>query len=255
MSNGGTRPPVIDLKDALAGLDPSEQFLGLGGWLLQNGPCEVARAIVEQGVGGWRIFSAPSSYPVDLLAGSGLLREVMTMFVSFEERGLAPNFRRACESGAVSVRDLDGPVMMAGLRAAACHIPFMVLPRTGSDIERLTPELFQDIGDPHYVGVRAICPTVTFLVASYCDSFGNAYYAGPAFADLLLATASQKVIVVVPEHGRSPEPGHQVLPRYLIDGLVVDSRAAWPLGIAGTSAPDDAAIATYLADRRTGARA
>lgn len=247
--------PALATSDEIAERVTSDLLLGFGGTLRTNSPAGFARALLRADVKGLRLFSMPSSYTVDLLLAAGAVSELHTMFVSFEELGLAPGYRRAAESGSVSVRELDGPVLFAALRAAACDLPWFPVRVTGNDIARVNPEAFADreLGDPLIQPVLPLAPDLTVLQAAYADMHGNAYHVGTPTADFLLATASRHVVVVVEEVVPRARAGDQpTIPSYLIDEIVAEPMAGHPLAVPGYYVEDEAAIKFYLDSIREG---
>jgi glutaconate CoA-transferase subunit A len=56
---------------------------------------------------------------VGLLCAAGKVKKVVFAFVSLDFMPLEPAFRKARESGAIEVREVDEGMMLLGLRAAA----------------------------------------------------------------------------------------------------------------------------------------
>ena len=48
------------------------------------------------------------------LIGAGCVAETGCVFISFEQFGLAPHFRRAAEAGSIKIHELDGPAIAGG---------------------------------------------------------------------------------------------------------------------------------------------
>jgi glutaconate CoA-transferase subunit A len=82
---------------------------------------------------------------IDLLCAGGVLGKVQHSYVGFEsDFGLAPNYRRACESGSVQVKETDCAAMTMQLRAAQLGLPFMPTPMVaGTDILKYNDEVKQ----------------------------------------------------------------------------------------------------------------
>src|SRR4051794_40086123 len=92
---------VVSLATA-ADLIEDGQMLAFGGSLLHRGPFALARELARQNRRGLQFVKPSPAYDVDLLCAAGYLSEVQAGVVTFEaEFGLAPNFRRAVESGQV----------------------------------------------------------------------------------------------------------------------------------------------------------
>src|SRR3982075_3828130 len=99
---------IVDLDSALAVVKDG-MTLGIGGWIFHGPPMALVRGLVGRGVRGLTPGPAPGSVAPDMLIGAGCVKETGCDFISFEHLGLAPNFRRAAQSGAVKVLELGGP--------------------------------------------------------------------------------------------------------------------------------------------------
>lgn len=177
-------------------------WLAVGGGLSSREPMAVLRALVRAGRKGLRVVGSAHGIDIDLLCGAGLVAKSAESYVGFEQDfGMAPNYRRACESGAVEVADGCCYTVVQQLRAAAFGLPFMPMRSVrGTSFEGLHPE-YKTMTCP-FTGdelllVPAIQPDVSVLHAQYGDAHGNLRIEGPPVADLLFARASKKVIATV----------------------------------------------------------
>jgi glutaconate CoA-transferase subunit A len=136
-----------------------------------------------------------------MLIGAGAVTDVSCVFISFEQFGLAPNFRRAAEAGSIKIREMDGPGIAGGLRAGACDLPYMLVPDLGTDLPKVNPETYRPV--PHVAGERrmlsvpTIQPDFVLLHGQQGDELGNVQFYGGCFFDALLAQAGKKVVVSV----------------------------------------------------------
>jgi glutaconate CoA-transferase subunit A len=159
------------------------------------------RALIRRGTKDLDLIPSPSSIAPDLLIGAGRVRSTVCVFISFEQLGLAPHFRRQSEAGALKVHDIDGPALAGGLRAAICDLPWMPIPDLGTDLPRHAPDFYRPL--PHVPGERkllaavAVRPDVCFIHAQQADEHGNVQFLGPPFFDVMLAQASRRVVVSV----------------------------------------------------------
>jgi glutaconate CoA-transferase subunit A len=176
--------------------------VAIGGGLSSREPMAVLRELVRQGTGGLQLVGSAHGIDVDLLCGAGLVAASGESYVGFEQDfGMAPNYRRACESGAVAVRDSCCYTLVQQLRAAIAGLPFMPMRSVrGTGFMALHPE-YKTMICP-YTGeelllVPALRPDVAILHAQYGDAHGNLHIEGPPVADLLFAKASKKVIATV----------------------------------------------------------
>jgi len=176
--------------------------LAIGGGLSWREPMAALRELVRQKIGGLRLVGSAHGIDVDLLCGAGLVAVSEESYVGFEQDfGMAPNYRRACESGAVEVRDGCCYTLVQQLRAAIAGLPFMPLRSVrGSGFIGLHPE-YKTLTCPftgeELVLVPALQPDVALLHAQCGDARGNLHIDGPPVADILFAKASKKVIATV----------------------------------------------------------
>jgi glutaconate CoA-transferase subunit A len=178
--------------------------VAIGGGLSSREPMAVLRELIRQGTGGLKLVGSAHGIDVDLLCGAGLVAASGESYVGFEQDfGMAPNYRRACESGAVEVRDSCCYTLVQQLRAAIAGLPFMPMRSVrGTGFMSLHPE-YKTMICP-YTGeelllVPALRPDVAILHAQYGDAHGNLRIEGPPVADILFARASKKVIATVEE--------------------------------------------------------
>lgn len=191
---------LVSLDDAVADIADGAK-VGLGGWIFNAQPMALVRALIRKGARNLDLIPTPGSIAPDMLIGAGCARSTVCVFISFEQFGLAPNFRRQAEAGTLKVTDLDGPAIAGGLRAAICDMPYTPIPDLGTDLPRHAPEFYRPLpsapGERKMLAAVAIRPDVCLLHAQQADEFGNVQYLGSPFFDAMLAQASRKVIVSV----------------------------------------------------------
>src|SRR5438270_13898750 len=105
------RSKVVSLAQAVEELIPAQvASLVVGGMHLHNMPMSLVRELVRGRAGRQidRLIAGPAQgMAADLLIGAGLVCEALVSYIGFEHLGLAPAFRRAVESGALAVQDVD----------------------------------------------------------------------------------------------------------------------------------------------------
>lgn len=191
----------VDLE-ALAALVRNGDTVALGGGLTCRLPMAAVRALVRQGTRDLTLVGSAHGIDVDLLCGAGAVARSAESYVGFEvDFGMAPNYRRGCESGAIAVSDGCCYTLVQQLRATIAGLPFMPLRSiSGTDIGRLNPA-FKTMICPftgaELVLVPALAPDVAILHAQYGDRHGNLRIEGPPVADLLFARASRTVLATV----------------------------------------------------------
>lgn len=191
---------IVSLDQAVADIEDGMK-VALGGWIFNSQPMALVRALIRKGVKNLDLVPMPGSIAPDMLIGAGCAKSTICVFISFEQFGLAPHFRRHAEDGTLKVIDMDGPGIAGGLRAAICDLPFIPIPDLGSDLPRHAPEYYKALptapGQRKLLAASAIRPDVCLLHAQQADEHGNVQHLGPPFFDAMLAQASDRVIVSV----------------------------------------------------------
>lgn len=180
----------------------SGDCLAIGGGLSWREPMAALRELVRQGTGQLHLVGSAHGIDVDLLCGAGCVAASAESYVGFEQDfGMAPNYRRACESGAISVKDSCCYTLVQQLRAAIAGLPFMPIRSVkGTGFMQLHPEyrtMTCPFSGEELVLVPALQPDVAILHAQYGDPHGNLHIEGPPSADILFAKASKKVLATV----------------------------------------------------------
>jgi glutaconate CoA-transferase subunit A len=195
-----TKSKLVSADQAVAEIGNGAR-VGLGGWIFNSQPMALVRALIRKGARDLDLVPTPGSIAPDMLIGAGCVRSTVCVFISFEQFGLAPHFRRQAEAGTLKVYDLDGPGIAGGLRAAICDLPYMPIPDLGTDLPRHAPEFYWPLptkpGERKLLAAAAVKPDVCLLHAQQADEYGNVQYLGPPFFDVMLAQASRRVIVSV----------------------------------------------------------
>lgn len=101
---------LCSLPDLVAQI-PDGSRVAIGGFAVYQKPMAAVREIIRQGKKHLTIVGTVHSLDVDMLVGAGCVDRVETSYVGLERYGLAPNFRRAVQSGAVTL--VSYPEMLA----------------------------------------------------------------------------------------------------------------------------------------------
>jgi glutaconate CoA-transferase, subunit A len=269
MSAGAAGRTVYSAADKRASLDEvaahvrDGDCVGVGGGLSSREPMAVLRALVRHGRRGLRVVGSAHGIDIDLLCGGGAVSASAESYVGFEQDfGMAPNYRRAFDGGAVRIDDGCCYTMVQQLRAASSGLPFLpVRSVRGTDFEKLHPE-FKKMQCP-FTGeelllVPALAPDVAILHAQYGDAHGNLRIAGPPVADLLLARAAKKVIATVENIVTSEELialGGADVPYFYVAALAEVPFGAHPTACYPFYAYDRPHTAAYFAAASAGADA
>ena len=249
---------IVSIDEALTDIKDGSR-VALGGWIFNAQPMALVRALIRKGLRNLDLVPAPGSIAPDMLIGAGCVRSTACVFISFEQFGLAPHFRKQAESGKLKVSDLDGPALAGGLRAAICDLPYSLIPDLCTDLPKYAPDYYRPYptapGERKLLAVPAIRPDVCLLHAQQADELGNVQYLGSPFFDVMLAQASKKVIVSVDRIVSSTtfrKTNHLTkLPRALVDFVVEVPYGAHPTSSPSLYGNDDVHLKAYVEASRS----
>ncbi|MBR0854489.1 CoA transferase subunit A [Bradyrhizobium liaoningense] len=248
-----TKSKIVSADEAVAEIRDGAR-VALGGWIFNSQPMALVRALIRKGARDLHLIPAPGSIAPDMLIGAGCAASTVCVFISFEQFGLAPHFRRQAESGALKVYDLDGPGIAGGLRAGICDLPYMPVPDLGTDLPKFAPEHYWPLpskpGERKMLAVAAVKPDVCLLHAQQADEHGNVQHLGPPFFDAMIAQASRRVIVSVDRIVSSDtirRCNHLTkLPSAMVDAVVEAPFGAHPTASPSLYRSDDAHLKEYV---------
>jgi glutaconate CoA-transferase subunit A len=244
---------VMSADEAVAGIGDGAK-VALGGWIFNAQPMALVRALIRRKPRNLDLIPTPGSIAPDMLIGAGCVRSTACVFISFEQFGLAPHFRRQAEAGTLKVYDLDGPGIAGGLRAAICDLPFMPVPDLGTDLPKYAPEHYRPLptkpGERKLLAVAAIRPDVCLLHAQQADEHGNVQHLGAPFFDVMLAQASRRVVVSVDRIVSTDtirRSNHLTkLPSAMVDAIVEAPYGAHPTASPSLYRGDDRHLGEYV---------
>jgi glutaconate CoA-transferase subunit A len=247
------RSKLVSLSEALASLTDGME-VATGGWIFNSQPMALVREVIRRGVKNLRLLPSPGSIAPDMLIGAGAVASTACIFISFEQFGLAPHFRRAAEAGTIEVREMDGPAIAGGLRAGACDLPYGLIPDMQTDLPRVNPETYRPV--PHQAGERrmlavpAIKPDFVLLHGQAGDELGNVQLFGGTYFDPLLAQAGKRVVVtvdrIVDAAAIRRDNRLTKIPAALVDAIVEAPFGAHPSSSAGNYHEDSEHLAAYV---------
>jgi glutaconate CoA-transferase, subunit A len=248
-----TKSKLVSADQAVAEIGDGAK-VGLGGWIFNSQPMALVRALIRKGVRDLDLVPTPGSIAPDMLIGAGCVRSTVCVFISFEQFGLAPHFRRQAEAGTLKVYDLDGPGIAGGLRASICDLPYMPIPDLGTDLPKHAPEFYWPLptrpGERKLLAAAAVKPDVCLLHAQQADEYGNVQYLGPPFFDAMLAQASRRVIVSVDRIVSSDtvrRSNHLTkLPSAMVDAVVEAPYGAHPTASPSLYRSDEKHLRAYV---------
>jgi len=205
--------------------------IGIGGWGSRRKPMALVRAILRSSLKDLTIVSYGGP-DLGLLCAAGKVRTAVYGFVTLDSIPYDPWFRKARESGAISVREWDEGMFQTGLRAAGQRLPFLPMRAgLGSDVLTFDPSL-KTVRSPYedgeeLVAVPALHLDVALVHMNRADQRGNARYLGPDpyFDDLFCLAAAQRYvscesIVDTADLAAEGPPQTLLLNRMMVDGVV-----------------------------------
>jgi glutaconate CoA-transferase subunit A len=235
----------------------SGMTLGIGGWGSRRKPMALIEAILRTTARDLTVvsFGGPD---VGMLCAAGRVREVVFGFVSLDSIPYDPHFAHARQTGAISVRELDEGMVVAGLRAAAQRLPFLpIRAGLGSDVLTYYPGL-RTVRSPYddgeeLVAMPALNLDMAFVHLNRADPHGNAAYLGPDpyFDDLFCLAAKHRVVScerVVPtaELVAAAPPQALLLNRMMVDAVVEAPNGAGFTSCVPDYGRDEAAQRSYV---------
>jgi glutaconate CoA-transferase subunit A len=245
---------------ALAAHVKDGDCLAVGGGLSSRVPMAAVRAILRQGVRGLKVVGSAHGIDIDLLCGGGAVAVNAESYVGFEQDfGMAPNYRRGCETGDVKVEDSCCYTVVQQLRAAISGLPFMPIRSIrGSDVGRLNPDyrlMTCPFTGEELTLVPALAPDVAVLHAQYGDMHGNLRIEGPPVVDLLFARASRTVVATVEKLVSSEklkELGGANIPYFYVAAIAEVELGAHPTACYPLYSYDRAHTALYYQAAKAG---
>jgi len=227
-------------------------------------PMRFILALIDQGIRDLHVLCVPiGGLAADVLIGVGAVKTIEAAAVSLGEFGLAPRFSTAIENGGLTIKDTTCPAVHTALQAAEKGVPFMPLGGLiGSDITahrddwKVVDDPLEGGGGP-IVLIPAICPDVALIHAPIADRDGNVWV-GKRRELVTMAHAAITTVVTVEsivEHSLLSDDmwAAGTVPNLYIDAICEAPKGAWPLGLHGYYAKDQAVIADYSKAAKTDA--
>jgi glutaconate CoA-transferase subunit A len=174
--------------------------LGIGGWGPRRKPMALVREILRSKLSNLTVVSYGGP-DVGMLCAAGKVKKLVFAFATMDAIPLEPYFRKARESGAIEVMELDEGMFEWGLRAAGMRMSFLpTRVGLGSDILGKNPSL-KTIQSPYadgevYVAMPALKLDAALLHVNEADRWGNTLLRGhDVFFDHLFARAADRCYV------------------------------------------------------------
>jgi glutaconate CoA-transferase subunit A len=223
-------------------------------------PFAAGHEIIRQKKRGLTLIGPISDILFDQLIAGGCVEQIVAAWVGNVMMGSAYNFRRAAESGAITVFNMTNFAIASALQAGAMGVPFMPT-RTamGTDVAKgnhYCYGIFSPFeGKEPLTAVRAINPGVTIVHVQRADAEGNAHCWGN-FGVMLEGVRAAKNVIVVAEEIVEPEviasdPNRTVIAGFLVSAVVECRYGAHPSPVQGYYSRDDAFFRQYHENTKT----
>ncbi|GAA4002148.1 CoA transferase subunit A [Comamonas faecalis] len=189
---------LISAADAVAQIKDG-MTVGIGGWGPRRKPMALVRELLRSPVKDLTVV-AYGGAEVGMLCAAGKVKKLIFAFVSLDFIPLEPYFRKARQSGALEVMEIDEGMFMLGLKAAAMQVPFIPT-RLGlnTDVPKVNPDIKlidSPYDDKQWVAMPALPLDVALLHVDRADVRGVCQVKGPdLYMDDLFARAARNTIV------------------------------------------------------------
>ena len=247
------------LPAAVSTLVPDGSAVALGTAQETLIPFAAGHEIIRQRKHGLTLIGPISDILFDQIIGAGCADKIRAAWVGNVITGSGYNFRRAVESGRITIEDHSILTLVTALTAGKMGVPFMPTGTAlGSDLYQSNPNLKTmtcPFTDRKLTAVRAINPDVTIIHAQRSDEYGNAHVWGNMGITREACLASRSVIVtteeiVAPEVINS-DPNRVVTPGFRVTAVVHAPWGAHPSPAPGHYNRDHRAFLEYRDVSRT----
>jgi glutaconate CoA-transferase, subunit A len=251
------RSKLSGLAEALATVE-SGSTIGIGGFWYHNSPAAAVRELLRRGVRDLVLYTPPpSSFTTDLLVGAGAIRSGYLAHVSFEHLGLAPNVRRAVESGTLDLVECDEATILGGCMATMEGLGHHeITSLKGTDHLKTSPLAVPSVAGDGTILTPAIRLDTLIIHAQEADEYGNVRHMVTPFIDALFVKVAARVIVTVDRLVSNSvvrsEPKATTIPGYLVDTVVEVPYGAHPCASQGRYPQDEVHLRRYLEMVRRG---
>ena len=236
---------VMSASEAVNKFVTKGDCISFGGFTVNRNPMALVHEVLRQKVGQLHGVMHSGSQALDLLIGEGLIDLVEIAYgANGRFASTCVRFRKAVESGTISVEDYTNYQITLRFIAGAMGVPYLpTYSGLGSDIvnkwgisdelrnSRSTlPEKKLIVGNDPFANkqplvlVPAVNPDVTLIHVHQASDDGIARIDGLTFADVEQARASKHVIMsceeLVPSEELRQEPWRNCFPHTLVDAVV-----------------------------------
>lgn len=242
---------------------PDGARLAIGGFAVYQKPMAAVREIVRQRKKNLTIVGTVHSMDVDMLVGAGCVARVETSYVGMEKYGLAPNFRRAVQSGAVTV--VHYPEMLAWDRFRADREGWPYWPSYslgGCDGVLNNPEIVEyrcPVSGRRVWALPAARPDAVLIHAYQGDCYGNIrlqpHSMLPQAMDVEMARSCGTVLATVEElvehEAMKATPHLNLIPAMRTTAICAAPFGSHPLSTLLKRKEDETHMREYMAASKT----
>ena len=190
----------MTLEEAISTNVQDGDLVGIGGLSFWRKPISACREIIRQNKRNLSLCTFVGGIEIDMLVAAKCASQVRSCFVGMEIFGMAPNYRKAVESGTIKVSEESEASIALGLRCSYLKVPFMPLKgMIGTDFTEVRDDIKQ-FEDPLGSGTQLMAlPKIDLDVAiihvPYADEYGNGNIAGAVWVDDDMAKTAKKTII------------------------------------------------------------
>jgi glutaconate CoA-transferase subunit A len=250
---------LTGLPEAVSRLVPDGSAVALGTAQETLIPFAAGHEIIRQRKRGLTLIGPISDILFDQIIGAGCVNKIRAAWVGNVITGSGYNFRRAVESGHITVEDHSILTLVTALTAGKMGLPFMPTGTAlGSDLYRTNSNLKTMVcpfTGRKLTAVRAIQPDVTIIHAQRSDEYGNAHVWGNMGVTREACLAGRSVIVtaeeIVAPEIISSDPNRVVTPGLRVGAVVHVPWGAHPSPVPGYYNRDHRAFLEYRDASRT----
>ncbi len=249
------RNKVMSLKDAVSNFIHDGDVVGIGGLSFWRKPLGICREIIRQGIKDLTVCTFVGGIEIDMLIAAGCVSEIRACFVGMEIFGMAPNYRKAVESGTIKVREESEASIALGLKCSYLKVPFMPLKGIiGTDFPKVRNDIKQ-FEDPLGSGTQLMAlPKIDLDVAilhvPHADINGNGNIVGAVWLDDDMAKTAKRTIIscerLVELEDIRHLPGKAQIPMQTTDAVVKLPFGAHPTSCYDRYTFDALHIQNYL---------
>ncbi len=246
---------LMSLQEAVSTFIKEGDTVGIGGLSFWRKPISICHEIIRQGIKDLTLCTFVGGIEIDMLIGAGSVSEIRACFVGMEIFGMAPNYRRAIESGTLNVREESEASIALGLKSSYLKVPFMPLKGIiGTDFLKVREDIKQ-FEDPlgsstSLVALPKIDLDVAILHVPFADERGNGNISGAVWLDDDMAKTAKKTIIscerIVELEDIRYLPGKAQIPMQTTDAVVKIPFGAHPTSCFDKYTFDALHIQEYL---------